>query len=279
MSRMDDARHVTTPKHAEEPGSLRSVGTALDLLECFATDDELGVSDIARRLGVAKSTAHRLLSTLRTRGFIEQDPESGRYRLGLHLFELGHLAQVRHPLREVAQPICLDLSRRTGLTVNLSVLDGADVVFIERVESVDSRGLNEWGRRLPAHVASSGKAIAAWNEEFSLARIAAGFPPRSRATVRTATEWEATLRLVRKRGYATSEDESFLGASSVAVPIMDPPSPVFSALSFFGRSHDLQPRLPLLVQVLQRSARRIGHEMMRRQGERQRRGFPEGSLS
>ncbi|MDO5499979.1 MAG: IclR family transcriptional regulator [Propionibacteriaceae bacterium] len=266
---MEEAWHTTTPKHSDESGGLRSVTTALDLMECFATDVELGVSDLARRLGIAKSTAHRVLSTLRMRGFIEQDPESGRYRLGLHLFELGHLARVRHPLREVAHPICSDLSRRTGLTVNLSVLDGADVVFIERLESAE-RGnwLNESGRRLPAHVSSSGKAIAAWNEEFAQARIAAGFPPRARATVRSAGEWETMLRAVRRRGYATSRDESYDGISSVAVPILVHPAAVTSALSFFGRPQELDTRLPLLVQVLQRSARRIGHEMIRQQGAR-----------
>lgn len=269
MSRIEDAWHTTTPKQVEEGGGLRSVATALDLLECFAADQELGVSDLARRLGIAKSTAHRLLSTLRTRGFIEQDPDSGRYRLGLHLFELGHLAQVRHPLRDVARPICFDLNRRTGLTVNLSVIDGADVVFIERMESADSgRGVNESGRRLPAHVSSSGKAIAAWNPEFAQARVTAGFPPRARATVRTVAEWETVLRTVRKRGYATSEDESYDGVSSLAVPILVNPASVTAALSFFGRRHEMDMRLPLLVQVLQRSARRIAHEMLRRQGVR-----------
>lgn len=177
MAGMDEAWHANTPKQADEPGGLRSVAAALDLLECFATNEQLGVSDIARRLGIAKSTAHRLLSTLRSRGFIEQDPESGRYHLGLHLFELGHLAQIRNPLRIAGRPICLDLNRRTGLTVNLSLVDGADVVFIERMDSSESgRNLNEWGRRLPAHVASSGKAIAAWNPELASARLAAGFP-------------------------------------------------------------------------------------------------------
>lgn len=240
------------------------MATALDLLECFATDEQLGVSDIARRLGIAKSTAHRLLSTLRTRGFIEQDPETGRYRLGLHLFELGHLAQIRSPLRVAGRPICLDLGRRTGLTVNLSMVDGADVVFIERMESAESgRQLNEWGRRLPAHVASSGKAIAAWNPGLAAARTAAGFPPRARNTVRSAPEWESVLKGVRKRGYATSSDESFEGSASVAVPIMESPREANAALSFFGRRHDMEPRLPLLVQLLQRSARRIAHDLAR----------------
>lgn len=267
MWRRQEAGRDRGPRPSEDTGGLRSVGTALDLLECFATDEELGVSELARRLGIAKSTAHRLLSTLRMHGFIEQDPDSGRYRLGLHLFELGHLAQVRHPLREVARPILLDLGRRAGLTVNLSVGEGADVVFLERLESSESvRGLNESSRRVPAHVSSSGKVIAAWNHELATARIEAGFPVRGRGTVRTQTEWLATLRTVRMRGYALSDDESFDGVSSVAVPIMEAPGQVTAALSFLGRRHDVESRLPVLVQVLQRSARRIAHEMLRRQG-------------
>lgn len=269
MSRMEDAWGTTTPKQADESGGLRSVATALDLLECFAQDAELGVSDIARRLGIAKSTAHRLLTTMRTRGFIEQDPDTGRYRLGLHLFELGHLAQVRHPLRATARSICFDLNRRTGLTVNLSVPEGADVVFIERVEAASAGpGLHDVGRRLPSHVASSGKAIAAWKPEYAEARIAAGFPHWARNTVRTASEWETVLRTVRKRGYATSSDESFDGSSSIAVPILGSPTWVVGALSFFGRKQEMQSRLPLLVQLLHRSAGRIAHELVRNHGGR-----------
>lgn len=101
---------ATTPKRAHsagQPGSgLKSVGSALDVLECFALDGELGVSDISRRLGVAKSTAHRLLQTLASRGFVEQDAESGQYRLGIHVYELGALALARNGLRHAALPAC-----------------------------------------------------------------------------------------------------------------------------------------------------------------------------
>ena len=87
----DQAWCATTPKRAQgddhHGSGLKSVGSALDVLECFALDGELGVSDIARRLGVAKSTAHRLLQTLASRGFVEQDVQSGQYRLGLHVYE------------------------------------------------------------------------------------------------------------------------------------------------------------------------------------------------
>lgn len=266
---MDNAWRNTTPRPAEDRGGLRSVSMALNLLECFAADEELGVSDLARRLGIAKSTTHRLLSTLKMTGFIEQDARTGLYRLGLHLFELGHLAQIRHPLRDVGLRICRDLHRRTALTVNLSVPDGADIVFIERVESASApMALYESGQRLPAHVASSGKVIAAWNAEFAAARVASGFPPRARLTVRTATEWEAAIKLARMQGYATSEDESFDGTSSVAVPILSAEHDASGAISFFGLTQHLEPRMPLLVQLLRHSARRISHEMMRRQSGR-----------
>ena len=125
---------VTTPKRPQpipERGAgegLKSVATALDVLKCFAVDDELGVSDIARRLGIAKSTAHRLLTTLCSRGMTEKNPESGLYRLGMHLFELGQLAQARLRLRQLALPMLGELRAVTGHTVHLGVADGADVV-------------------------------------------------------------------------------------------------------------------------------------------------------
>ena len=131
----------TTPRRSwralgpPSAGGLKSVSTALDVLECFAVDSELGVSDIARRLGIAKSTAHRLLTTLCSRGIAEQNPDTGHYRLGLHLYELGQLAQARSILRHVALPILTRMAKITGHTVNLAVVDGPDVVFLERLEA------------------------------------------------------------------------------------------------------------------------------------------------
>ena len=142
---------ATTPKRAHEAdlhgSGLKSVGSALDVLECFALDGELGVSDIARRLGVAKSTAHRLLQTLASRGFVEQDAQTGQYRLGIHIYELGALALARNELRHVALPTLRQVAATTGLTVNFSVPDGPDIVFVERIENTDGvRLLGHFGR-------------------------------------------------------------------------------------------------------------------------------------
>ncbi len=252
---------ATTPKRppmADPHGSgLKSVGSALDVLECFATDGELGVSDIARRLGVAKSTAHRLLQTLASRGFVEQDAYSGQYRLGLHVYELGELALARNGLRHVALPFLRQVAAATGLTVNLSVADGPDVVFVERIENMDGvRILGHFGRRLPSHTTSGGKAIAAWNPLADAARRRAGFPPRVSKTVRTETDWDRCLETVRKVGYAVSHSESFDGASSVGVPVLVRRHAVAS-VSVFGPTPAIEPHIDRLVPVLVAASRRI----------------------
>lgn len=253
---------TTTPKRlgtapASSASSLRSVGTALDVLECFALDGELGVSDIARRLGVAKSTAHRLLQTLLSRGFVEQDRESGQYRLGIHIYELGTLAHARNAIRHAALPTLRQVASVTGLTVNLAVPDGPDIVFMERIENRDGvRILGHFGRRLPAHTTSSGKAIAAFSSALDQARRAAGFPPRVGQTIRTETDWATELESIRKTRYAVARSESFDGASSVAVPVLERGVAV-AAISVFGPSEIIDPKIDALVPVLRAAAARI----------------------
>ena len=258
----DIAWCATTPKRALDTdphgsASLKSVGTALDVMECFALDGELGVSDIARKLGVAKSTAHRLLQTLVSRGFVEQDRHTGLYRLGMHLYELGQLALARNSLRHVALPTLRHVAGATGLTVNFAVADGPDVVFVERIESRDGiRFLGHVGRRFPAHCTSSGKAIAAFNRELEEARRQAGFPPRVSKTVRTARDWGAALTLVRRDGYAVSHSESFDGASSVAMPVVVR-GVAIASVSVFGPSEMVAPHVDRLVPLLFAATRRI----------------------
>jgi DNA-binding IclR family transcriptional regulator len=263
MSTAEHAWCATTPKrHAPDDASvLKSVGSALDVLECFAVDNELGVSDIARRLGVAKSTAHRLLTTLVSRGFVEQDPHSGLYRLGLHLFELGQLAHARNELRHVAMPVLRQVHVATGLTVNFGVPDGPDIVFLERLENRDGvRILGHFGRRLPAHTTSSGKVIAAFNPTTYAARVASGFPPRVTGTVRSEADWQRQVDQARRVGYAVSSNESFEGSSSVAVPVLNRRVAVAS-VSVFGPTAVIEPEIERLVPLLTAASRRISKNL------------------
>ncbi|WP_338749446.1 IclR family transcriptional regulator [Janibacter alittae] len=254
----DSAWCTSTPRRGGAAG-LRSVGTALDVLECFAVDSTLGVSDVARRLGVAKSTAHRVLTTLAGRGFVEQDA-SGSYRLGLHLYELGMLSHARNGLRHVALPTIRAVAEQTGHTVNLGVPDGADVVFLERIESMDGvRILGHFGRRLPAHCVSSGLAIAAFNPTLEYERREAGFPPKARGTIRRVEDWDRTLAEVRRRGYAALSSGSFADASSLAVPIRVQ-GVAIGSISVFGPTPLIEPDVRRAVPLLTAAANRIAKQ-------------------
>jgi DNA-binding IclR family transcriptional regulator len=257
----DDCTVASVPKRFGRDdgtaGGLRSVGAALDVLECFAVDGSLGVSDVARRLGIAKSTAHRLLQTLCSRGFVEQDRDTGQYRLGIHLYELGHLAQARNTFRHAALPHLKEIAAATGHTVNFAVPDGADVVFVERIEVGEGgQVLGHVGRRLPLHCTSSGKVIAAFNPAVDQARRTAGFPPFARRTIRTESAWSRALADVRRQGFAVSHGESFEGMTSIAVPVMQRKVAVAS-ISAFGPTEKFAPDLDRLRVLLATAARQI----------------------
>jgi len=229
----------TAPSLTSEDGSgsnqLRSVLTALDLLDCFATSDELGVTEIARRLGVAKSTAHRMLSTLCARGVAERVPGTGHYRLGLHLWELGQLVQDRVPLRHLALPLLEELRLRTGQTTHLSIADGPDVICLEPLQAVPGIPLSgERRRRMPLHSTSAGQVIAAFNPDVARAQVQAGFPSSTRHTIRSAGDWAVSLAEVRRRGVAVSDSEDVVGLGSIAAPVFDTSGLAVAAVSIAG---------------------------------------------
>ena len=245
-------------------GGLKSVATALDLLDCFVIDEELGVSEVARRLGVAKSTAHRLLTTLASRGLIEQSPATGRYRLGLHLFELGHLALSRVDLRRQSRTMLEELREVSGWTVHLAIAQGADTLFLERLPTL--RGMSamgEYRRRWPLHTTSSGKAICAYDPEAAQRRIVAGFPQFTTRTIADEKGFLAELAGVRKRGYATSREELMLRLASVAAPVLDQQGFALAAISITGSVEELGDKADRQARLVMAAAQRLSRAMQR----------------
>jgi DNA-binding IclR family transcriptional regulator len=239
-------------------GGLKSVLTALDLLDCFMASDELGVTDIAQRLGVAKSTAHRLLTTLSARGMAEKNPETGRYRLGMHVYELGTLTANRNRLRKLALPVMEELRQLTGHTIHLSVADGADVIHLERLQSM--RGVHvmvDLQRRFPVHSTAGGKAIAAFNAEVADARRRADFPVLTSRTVRSGSDFDRVLAEVRRTGYATNREEAMLGFTSIAAPILDSAGLARAAISIAGPNREIDPNFERIARLVLTAARKI----------------------
>ena len=251
----------------ELEGGLKSVASALDLLDCFVVDEELGVSEVARRLGVAKSTAHRLLTTLCSRGIIEQSLSTGKYRLGLHLFELGELALARIELRRRSMTLLEELRELSGWTVHLSIAQGADVLFLERLPTL--RGMQvmqEYRRRWPLHTTSSGKALSAYDPEAAQARIRAGFPVFTPRTIHSEQQWGTELAKVRCQGFATSDGELMIRLASVAAPVLDHHGISIAAISIQGASEELGQNMDRQVRLVLAAAKRLSKLMAQRRG-------------
>jgi IclR family KDG regulon transcriptional repressor len=220
-------------------GGLSSVGNAARLLKAFLSrEKEIGVSELARRLGLGKSTVHRLLTTLVQEGLVERNPETGAYRLGLTMFELGQVVQSHMDLHGAVGPVLAALREETHEGCQVGVLDGHEVVYIDRLESSQTlRLFNETGRRVPVHTTSSGKTLLAHLTEPELERVLAAASPLAQMTPKSVTDpavLRAELARIRARGWSEAVEEREIGVASIAAPIRDTSGRVVAAISIGG---------------------------------------------
>jgi DNA-binding IclR family transcriptional regulator len=167
---------------------LSSVTTAIRLLKAFSEDEvEIGVSALAQKLKVAKSTVHRLAVTLVAEGLLEQNPETERYRLGIGLFGLGTLVRRRMNLSNEARPYLFDLRKHTGETIILGIPTDTEVMHVYDLESPQAVGIkSDLGARKPAHCTAVGRAIFAFAPEETIERVLSG--PLAKRTSHTITD-------------------------------------------------------------------------------------------
>jgi len=202
---------------------VRAVENALRLLQLFREREVLGVSETARLLDVGRSTAHRLLTTMRAHGFVVQD-SSRAYRVGPALRELGAAIAEPGVARGRCRPYMQALCDELGETVNLVSLRGTDAVFVDSVET--TRPLRVAGREgvvLPAYAVSAGKALLAALPVDVVRELYTdeALTPLTERTLRTRTALEAELDIVRQRGYAANIGESERGITAAACVVPD----------------------------------------------------------
>jgi DNA-binding IclR family transcriptional regulator len=245
---------------------LQSVRRALWALELIAEAGELGVTELGRLLGVHKATASRLAATLADRGLVERDPLSEKFRLGFGLIRLAGAAMAGLDLVRTAHPILEDLADLSRETVNLGVLSGDAVVYIDQVAGARSIVAVSWvGRRTPLHCTSNGKVLMAHMAEADRERVLAG--PLERATEHTVVDPDALrsqLAEVVRRGYATTMEELEEGLNAVAAPIRRADGQVAAALSVSGPAFRMRPiDLPRIARITIDAAtaisRRLGY--------------------
>jgi IclR family transcriptional regulator, acetate operon repressor len=203
---------------------IESVDNALRLLLMFRDRGEIRLSEAREALGVAQSTAHRLMAMLAYHDFVRQDPGSRAYRAGPALIDVG-LSVVRSmDIRAIARPFLEDLMQQVGETVHLATLEGAGARFLDAVESEHAvRVVGRTGRVLPAHATSVGKAMLAALPDAEIDRIYPDelLPAQTTRTITSKAELRAELERVRKRGYASNSEESEAGVSSIGVAVLN----------------------------------------------------------
>lgn len=198
---------------------IESVDKALQILVMLRERREVRVVEVSEQLGVARSTAHRLLATLAHRGFVTRDPRTRTYRSGPELLGLAALGDL--DLRAAARPHLQALSARLRETVNIMVLEGASCRFLDGVDGARPLGTRvRTGDVLPAHIVSGGKALLA---ELPAREVDALFTERlRRVTPHTIVELSAlhaALQEIREQGYAVNREESEPGLSAVAMVV------------------------------------------------------------
>lgn len=220
-------------------GMIQSVDRAMQLVERLAQRGGCApLSDLARDLGLNRSTVHGLLATLQQHGIVSQDAHRN-YVLGIKLFELGQRAVSRLDLRSAAGPVLQRLVDQFQETVHLVLGDGLEVVYIDKRESPQSMQIvSRIGQRLPAYCTAVGKAILAFRPEAELDHQleTATLVPMTHNTITNKQELKAHLRQVRQQGYALDREEIAEGLRCVAAPIWDYTNQVVAAMSISGPS-------------------------------------------
>lgn len=258
------------PRRAAAPPAKRryvvtAVARALGILENVDGGPRgTGITELSRRLGLGKSTVHRLCATLEHHGYLVRDPGTGRYRLSLRVFQIGSHALEALDLPARALPELERLGAATEETVHLAVLDGPDVIFIGKVESPRPLRLySHVGRRCPAHCTAVGKVLLASVRPGQ--RALASARPLKRYTAKTITSapaLERELEEVRRRGYATDDEEFEEGIRCVAAPVRDYRGRVMAALSVSLPAGRLpRSRTAALVEQVLEAARRVSKEL------------------
>jgi DNA-binding IclR family transcriptional regulator len=245
---------------------IQSLARGLDILGILADAGRpLGVTEVASIVGVDKSSAYRLLSTLAGRGFVEQNDENRRYSLGLRIVELSRGSLDRLELRTVARPYLKQLRDRVGESAHLAMMAEGHVVYIDTEASGASLNVHtEIGRIAPAHCTAIGKVMMAFASPDELERIANqnGLTRYTQRTITTLQELKPHLEIVRGRGYAVDDEEFEYGVRCVAAPVRDHRDKVIASVGISGPSIRVPlERIAAIGQIVSETGNEISHSL------------------
>lgn len=257
---------MTTPPATQDLAMRYRIGVlnkAFDLLDVLEQAGPLTLTELSQKSATNKVTVLRILANLEARGYVDRD-DLGRYGLGSRLLQLGLRKSAAIDLRSTAHPILRDLRDRFDETVNLGILDGAGILYIDILES--SLGLRmaaTVGSRDDLHSTAIGKAIASrWNGRQLEMVTTLPLSTKTARTITTPAQLDAELALVRARGYSIDNEENETGARCVGAPIFDHSGECIGAISVSGPTIRMSDdRIVLIAVEVQRSAAVISERL------------------
>lgn len=250
----------------KKQGSVKSIEKAFQILNCFSeTDSKLDLVKLAQKTHLPKTTVYRILTTLKKARVVSQNEEDKKYSLGLRLFELGSLVFGELKLRKIALPEMEELSKRSGETVHLGVLDGEEVVSIEKIDShFPLRSTVYIGKRTPIYCTGIGKALLAFQapDKIDLLLRKDKIKKYTANTITNIDELKEELKKGRKEGFVVDNMECHDGIRCVAAPIRNFEGNVVASISISGPSIRVtENKLPQLASMVKKVAEAISIKM------------------
>lgn len=227
---------------------VQSVARAAEIIQCFRTHSELGISEIAAEMNLNKSTVFGLVNTLTSFGYLEQIPSTKKYRLGIMLFELGNLVLSRIDIRSEAKELCMPLVSKYPATIHIATYSEGEVIYIEKLEQGNSLiSASNIGKRAQMHCTGVGKAILAHLPAHYIDQYL-HFPLKklTKNTLTTRAQLDAALEDIRKSGIAMDQEEIEAGLSCIAAPVLQQSGEPILAISLsfpYGRIQDVNPEM------------------------------------
>lgn len=245
---------------------IQSVERALKILDLFDEQaTELKITEISERMKLHKSTVHSLLKTLQEHSYIAQNPEDGKYRLGLKLAERGNFVISNIDIRKAAHKHLLDLAAKTGQTVHLGILDGREGVYIDKVEGEQAIiRYSRIGGRLPLHSTAIGKVLLAYQNPQHMERLLQLYPyqQHTASTITNEAMMCKELEQIRQQGYAVDNEENEQGVKCVAAPVFKGQDQVLAAISISTLvSRVTDQELAVFTDLLQAASQELSEQM------------------
>ncbi len=256
---------MTVKLDSKNSNIIQSVDRALSILEVFSLKEkELGVTEISKRTALNKSTCFGLIHTLQNKGYLEQNPDNGKYRLGIKVFELGQIFELGLELRTIAKPYLEELVKETKETVHLVIRNKIEAAYIEKVEGPSAVNIiSQVGNRVNLYCTGVGKSLLAYFPEDDVSEVLdKELIPFTKNTIIDKGKLRQHLKEIREKGFSIDDEEIEIGLRCIAAPIFNHREEVIAAISISGPTMRItDERIAEIAELVKKAAGNISNKL------------------